>query len=1205
MSIKIPGTTALGGGGLNIPSSPSGGRTQYDPLKQAAGYTRRLEEGLGVDVEKEVDDRNIIGRTLNLRKNQNFFLDLFEVIGRPQQAIFAALEAGAKGQDAFRAMEKGLKGEKYTRFKNVLKAYGMEESESKRWEAADVLGFLGDVFLDPVNLALIPTGAPIAKGALTAKKATSISKNAAQAGQVVKAAKEKGTVLSNIINTADDIANVTRKGIEAKKTIGQVLQGKGKVSSEVFSNALLDLQNYDELGKLVNTVLEGQQYTKLTSPLGFVGKQVKQGLGATLQFTDSQIGNVLKKIDIANGVVFNNPDIKSLKDLMGTIKPANVPSLLENYYDLKNTVLATFDIARVIPAQVLDKIRESTGRFDVTKGTLDRKFQTIMKSLDEYWGSLKNLTDDTGNVFFKSKDEFKAFMQRSIEYKYKYDPKLMGQVTVDEVLSNKGHRLTQSAFDTLNDIAQRSGIGDLTTGSVGKGVIKQTDAAGNTTFRLADDLRNKLLAAIGEGNDKVLNTLLDRANFYDKEMIDTLETLLKNPEFSNLVEEVATELETFQKAVSEFQKQAKIQGFSEKGYIRHVYNQEFEALRRVPEIQGDLDQFLPPLSDKINIGNVQAIAERQFKMSAYEANRVMDDFLRETLQRVDLSDESRRLIQSVQGKEIFRESIEASVSDWLQEIPKLVKQASQIDEILIKSSIRIDEAGTSIINDSKDVFILNYTGADLPPGYITYDHPTLLNQLKKLSKVIDSKEMNGVISYLEGLTSPGKAAIDKNVFEMIKALSKIDEVGFLVKTVEAANNLFRKTKLLSPGFQLRNIVGNSSNMFLVGMPLNKIPRYTAKADRILKRVPDIGDKVITNGIASLTADEAEIFKLFTRFYEGGFMNSAEAIYDVTDAAKELGPIARRIPGAEVADWMLRFNNTVNEAMDARFRLALLMYADETPSILNNLGVSSSEDVVRRALFDPKAISPLERKYIKRLIPFYTFAKKNLAFQMKNILDNPVRYNMLQKGISSFWSIEGIEWQDIEDYKRENMWIPMPGLTKGGKYTAVKMNLPVGDLGEFLDTPLRKVVSILGPAVRVPFELATGTQIFTQRPIEDFPGQRGYNFDFLTRRQEYLLSQTGLDVPLSTAQGLVRGAAGIAGLDRNQMSLGQAVPSVFSEGDVARAQRSEAYDYLKQVTDLYRYYKQEAGEVPTIAEIENRNPGFQILKQRMNGLKIPR
>ena len=1202
MAVKIPGAKGLGTGGLNILSSPTPS-TEYDPVKQAEGYTRRLEEGLGVNVEKETDDRNFIGRALNLQKNQNFLLDVFEVIGRPQQAVFAGLEAIAKDKDPFEAIGKGFKGEKYTRFKNVLKAYGMEESESKKYEFADILGFLGDVFLDPVNIPLIPTGAPLAKSALNVKKATVIAKKTSQASRVVQAAKQTGSGLKNIIRNADDIINVTKRGLEARKTIKAALTGKGKVTKKVFGKAIKDWERYTKLNNLINTTLKGETYLKMTSPLGFVAGKAKQGFGATLQFTDSRIGKILKEIDIKNGIKFNNPNIQSIKDFasMSPLPEGVKSSLLQNYYDIKNTVMATFDIARVIPAKVLDTIRQSTGRFDVTKAALDRKFKALMASVDNYWDELQSLTDDAGNVYFKTKDEFDAFIMRAIEYKYRYSPKLLGTVSVDEVLSQKGHRLNQAAFDTLDEIAQRNGLGSLTDTTLGQGVIKQTDAAGTVTYQLSDDLRKKLFNAIGKDNTKVLTTALERASFYDKEMMDILDTLLANPRFNSLVEETATELETFQKALTEFQKQARIAGFTEAGYMRHVYNKDFDVLRNVDELKGDVDQFLPVKTDRINIGNVQAVAERQFKMSAYEANRVMEDFIEQTLARTDLSDESRKLIETVQGKQIFKESLEASVSDWVKEIPRLVKQGSQIDEILIKMSVKIDDAGTLIIDDMNDVFILDYRGTDIPAGYIDYNHSQLLTQLKKLTKVIDSPEMNKVIEYLEKLPGSGRSVIDKNVFQMINVLSEVDNVGPILGFLEGTNNLFRKTKLLSPGFQLRNIVGNSSNMYLVGMPFLQIPRYVGRADRVIKKAPDIADKVLRG--VRLTAEEKAIYDLFQRFYQGGFMNSAEAIYDITDAARQLGPVASRIPGSEVADWMLRFNNTMNEAMDARFRMALLMYADDNPRILANIGVSSSEDVVRRALFDPKATSPLERKYIKRLIPFYTFAKKNLAFQMKNILDNPVRYNRLQKAIGGVWELEGIEWNDIEEYKRENMWIPMPGLTKGGKYTAIKMNLPIGDLGEFIDTPLRKVVSILGPSVRVPFELATGTQIFTQRPIQDFEGQRGYNFDFLTRRQEYLLAQTGLDVPLGGIQGLVKGAGALAGMGESDPNLAGAFPSVFSEGDVERARRSEEYDNLNQVRDLYRYYKQELGSVPTIAEIENRNPSFQILKRRLDGLKI--
>ena len=69
-----------------------------------------------------------------------------------------------------------------------------------------------------------------------------------------------------------------------------------------------------------------------------------------------------------------------------------------------------------------------------------------------------------------------------------------------------------------------------------------------------------------------------------------------------------------------------------------------------------------------------------------------------------------------------------------------------------------------------------------------------------------------------------------------------------------------------------------------------------------------------------------------------------------------------------------------------------------------------------------------------------------------------------------WDAQDIDVKEIEQYKRENFWIPIPGLTKDGKYVALKSNLPIGDLAEFFDDPIRRVVSSLSPALRAPFEL---------------------------------------------------------------------------------------------------------------------------------------
>ena len=66
--------------------------TKYDPAKQVEGYEKRLE-GSGIDVEKATDNRNFIEKALNLTEDQNFLFDVFELMGRPQQAIFNGIKA--------------------------------------------------------------------------------------------------------------------------------------------------------------------------------------------------------------------------------------------------------------------------------------------------------------------------------------------------------------------------------------------------------------------------------------------------------------------------------------------------------------------------------------------------------------------------------------------------------------------------------------------------------------------------------------------------------------------------------------------------------------------------------------------------------------------------------------------------------------------------------------------------------------------------------------------------------------------------------------------------------------------------------------------------------------------------------------------------------------------------------------------------------
>ena len=64
---------------------------------------------------------------------------------------------------------------------------------------------------------------------------------------------------------------------------------------------------------------------------------------------------------------------------------------------------------------------------------------------------------------------------------------------------------------------------------------------------------------------------------------------------------------------------------------------------------------------------------------------------------------------------------------------------------------------------------------------------------------------------------------------------------------------------------------------------------------------------------------------------------------------------------------------------------MLMWIKDNPAAMNKMGLDNPYTFVRTALFDPKDLSGTEKDILKRLIPFYTFTKKNLAFQMKKYI----------------------------------------------------------------------------------------------------------------------------------------------------------------------------------------------------------------------------
>ena len=100
----------------------------------------------GASKEEATDDRNFVEKALNLKSHQGFFGDVFEVLGRPQQAAAGAILNKNPVVGAF----KGFTGNERHTGEELGKAFGVVSEKTPNWWN-HLAGFGMDIATDPLS----------------------------------------------------------------------------------------------------------------------------------------------------------------------------------------------------------------------------------------------------------------------------------------------------------------------------------------------------------------------------------------------------------------------------------------------------------------------------------------------------------------------------------------------------------------------------------------------------------------------------------------------------------------------------------------------------------------------------------------------------------------------------------------------------------------------------------------------------------------------------------------------------------------------------------------------------------------------------------------------------------------------------------------------------------------------------------------------
>jgi len=332
-----------------------------------------------------------------------------------------------------------------------------------------------------------------------------------------------------------------------------------------------------------------------------------------------------------------------------------------------------------------------------------------------------------------------------------------------------------------------------------------------------------------------------------------------------------------------------------------------------------------------------------------------------------------------------------------------------------------------------------------------------------------------------------------------QTLTNTEEISKFLKVYDGAQNWWKMWSLgARPAYHTKNTIGNLWNNYLAGVNTPK-PYADAAAFQV-----KLAKNNMNGSIAGYKTDEL-YEAMATRGIFGEGQYSGDIARTVEDVLKggSYNPFT-----LSTKNPILRGGFKVGQTIEDNARIALFI-----DSLNKGKNFDEAASQVRKYLFDYGDLSPFERSTLKRLMPFYTWSRKNLPLQLEALVRHPDKVNKLnlaRENIQFETDVPDIE--DVPDYIRSAMpiygaekFLGEPAVPGTAKAITLQNLIPFSDLTtftKFLDTetaaPMTErgklsstISTALGgvsPLLKAPVEYMSNYDFFRRKNIEEFKGQ---------------------------------------------------------------------------------------------------------------------
>lgn len=327
------------------------------------------------------------------------------------------------------------------------------------------------------------------------------------------------------------------------------------------------------------------------------------------------------------------------------------------------------------------------------------------------------------------------------------------------------------------------------------------------------------------------------------------------------------------------------------------------------------------------------------------------------------------------------------------------------------------------------------------------------------------KEVDETLKYMQDAFSfRGDAATHDIV-------NKLDDLTRFFKT---------QATVYYPGFHIRNAIGDAVMGSMDGVGV--------KDYRDVLRLNKAMNEGATPTI-NLGGKEISYSRLYGSFESsaqtGGFMNTElDSLDDLTKVPNRINSFIRR--KSEQREDFMRMAH-FKHAMEEEYPAALKRFKTEEQAW--NKAVDAATYRTNKYHVDYGALTPFEAKFLKRVIPFYTFQRRIMPTLIESLFLKPQYLTVKDKFYNNLFGTIGEQGGrspvEFPQWMRDIAWTPFTGGDNPWGI-AIENVLPTNIMRPYMTTDTkdltRSVLSQINPLISAPIEVTTGADLWSGRPV---------------------------------------------------------------------------------------------------------------------------